>query len=97
MEMEPQEKEDDLQTPTAYSHCRVSINATGCLAWQEKKLGCSEEERRKVLEPELISWEVNIPEHLYRDVGVRGIPEWTRDQVELQGCRSRDELQTKQW
>jgi hypothetical protein len=25
-----------------------------------EKLGCSEEERRRVLEPELISWEVNM-------------------------------------
>jgi hypothetical protein len=32
-----------------------------------------------------ISMEVdNEPEHLYRDVGVRGIPEeWTRDRVEI--------------
>jgi hypothetical protein len=45
------------------------INATGCLAWEESKLGCSEEERRRVLEPELVSNDMeannNKPEHLY--------------------------------
>jgi hypothetical protein len=43
----------DKSNPTVYSYCRVSINATGCLAWEESKLGCSEEEG--VLEPEWIS------------------------------------------
>jgi hypothetical protein len=30
-------KMTDKRRPTAYSHCRVSINATGCLAWEEER------------------------------------------------------------
>jgi hypothetical protein len=97
---EPQEKEDNLTTPTVYSYCRVSINATGCLAWEESKLGCSEEERGKSAATGVDFDRTKLTYYnrsTSMDVGVRGIPEWTRDQVELQGCRSRDELQTRQW
>jgi hypothetical protein len=64
--MGPQEKEDDLQMPTVYSY-RKTLRPT-CLAWQESKLGCSEEEGH---EPELIHGSQHTePVHLYRLVGV---------------------------
>jgi hypothetical protein len=28
----------DKSNPTVYSYCRVSINATGCLAWERASL-----------------------------------------------------------
>jgi hypothetical protein len=39
------ERRQPTTTPTVYSHCRVSINATGCLAWEEERsLDVQEEE-----------------------------------------------------
>jgi hypothetical protein len=87
------ERRQPTTTPTVYSY-RKTLQPT-CLAWQENKLGCSRRREKKKCSDRINFKEVDMPEHLYRLMGVRS--EQVNKRRELKAVNHGMSCELQQW